>query len=229
MCYTFLDVAYIGGRSLVNASHREKITALISIVKGITNPTDFILPNDKQLGSHWPIFALAPIDNDLSQSSPPFISSFVFPFLQIYKNLYETNIIYIQPNKEGEATKLLNTFSHTVHNEKKTSSCVARKRNVQLLCKTKHPRPTSEMIIIRASNSGPDDYSGVGIESKREGGVLVQKMHTSLTLNRLLRGTNVELYRETKETQARVLKSVKMEARWSSVDKQWKLVCDDQS
>jgi hypothetical protein len=226
-CYTFLDISCIGGRSLANASHREKLAALISVARDIRNPTDFVPPMDNQLSDRWPLFALAPTHGNIDINAPSPTSSLGIPFLQVYKNLQEVNTVYIEEKHTKHAAKLINAFPCAPTNDSgKTGKQEPARRKIQLQSAAKHRRPTSEIIVVRAGTMGPDDYVGVGVESKREGGVLVRTMDTSLKLNHLLRGTNVELYRAATGATPRVLKSIKMEARWCPTEKQWRLVCE---
>ena len=229
-CYTLLDISCIGGRSLTNASHREKLAALISVARDIRNPTGFVRPNDMKLSDSWPLFALAPTDQHLGDNAPSPTSSLEIPFLQVYKNLQEVNTIYIEEKNSAQVSKLINAFPCAPTKDSgKTGKSDQPRRKIQLQSVPKHPRPTSEMIVVRAGTMGPDDYVGVGVNSKREGGVLVRKLETSLKLNHLLRGTNVELYRAATGATPRVLKSVKMEAKWSPSEKQWRLVSEGSS
>lgn len=226
-CYTFIDISYVGGRSLANGSHREKLAALISVARDIRNPTDFVQPTDNQLSDCWALFALAPTDDNLDVTTPSPASSLEIPFLQVYKNLQEVNTIYIEEKYIAHAAKLINVFPcASPKDNRKTGKQEPTKRSIQLQSTAKHPRPITELIVVRAGTSGPDDYVGVGVNSKREGGVLVRTMDTSLKLNHLLRGTNVELYRAATGLAPRVLKSVKMEAKWCPSEKQWRLVSE---
>lgn len=226
-CYTFLDISYVGGRSLANASHREKLAALISVARDIRNPIDFVRPTDNELSDCWPLFALAPTDDNLDGAPPSPASSLEIPFLQVYKNLQEVNTIYIEEKHTACGAKLINAFPCASSNSNnKTGKQEPARPSIQLQSAAKHPRPTTELIVIRAGTAGPDDYVGVGVNSKREGGVLVRKMDMSLKLNHLLRGTNVELYRAATGVTPRVLKSVKMEAKWCPTEKQWRLVSE---
>jgi hypothetical protein len=148
--------------------------------------------------------------------------------MQVYKNLQEANTIYVEANATAKAAKLINTFPCASPKQSdKTNGSVAPKRNIQLQSgAAKHLRPKTETIIVRAGSTGPDDYIGVGVDSKREGGVLVRRMETSLKLNQLLRGTNVELYKTNVQSTGRVLKNVKLEAKWCSSTKQWLLITE---
>jgi hypothetical protein len=148
--------------------------------------------------------------------------------MQVYKNLQEANTIYVEADATAKAAKLINTFPCAGPKQSdKTIGSGAPKRNIQLHSGAgKHPRPKTETIIVRAGSTGPDDYIGVGVDSKREGGVLVRRMETSLKLNQLLRGTNVELYKARAQSPGRVLASVKLEAKWCPSTKQWLLTTE---
>jgi len=226
-CYTLFDISCIGGRSLTNASHREKLAALISVARDIRNPTDFVQPSDMKLNDSWDLFALAPTHDNIDINAPSPTSSLEIPFLQVYKNLQEVNTIYIEEKHSTQACKLINAFPCAPTKDSgKTGKSDQPRRKIQLQSAAKHRPPTSEIIVVRAGTMGPDDYVGVGVNSKREGGVLVRTMDTSLKLNHLLRGTNVELYRAATGSTPRVLKSVKMEAKWCPSEKQWRLLSE---
>ena len=227
-CYTFLDVACIGGRSLATASHRERLAALVSIARSIRDPTELAPNSTPTAFNAWPLFALAPVDDNLAATAPQPTTSFDMPFLQVYKNLQEANSVYVEDHQTAKAAKLVNAFPCPAHKpSNKAGVSAAPKRNIQLHNgASKHPRPTTETIIVRAGSTGPDDYVGVGVDSKKEGGVLVRRMDTSLKLNRLLRGTNVELYKASAQRTGRVLKSVKLEAKWCASTKQWLLATE---
>ena len=79
-----------------------------------------------------------------------------------------------------------------------------------------------ENVIIRPGKGGPDDYTGVSEDGKREGVVMVRTLALSLKLNKILRCEHFDLYRAP--DQVRKVKSIKMPCKWNSVSCHWDIV-----
>jgi N-acetylmuramoyl-L-alanine amidase len=208
--YIFHDVIQVGGRNLFNATHREKFGALVSIMRAIECNANL---------EHWPKFALAPafIYNG-HQPTNLFLKG--IEHSTFYKNFQEKNIVYV---KEQELLEQQKTNKETASKpERRPISLGTNKPNVSASTQqsgaakqatntatksatkpeTRSKRKNSkkknnqrENVIIRPGKGGPDDYTGVSEDGKREGVVMVRTLALSLKLNKILRCEHFDLYR----------------------------------
>lgn len=234
--YIFHDVIQVGGRNLFNATHREKFGALVSIMRAIECNANL---------EHWPKFALAPA-LPYTQHQPTNLFLKGLDYSTIYKNFQEKNIIYV---KEQELLEQQKINKQTAKSEKRTISLGTNKPNVSASTQqsgaanqatntatkpatkpeTKPKRKNSkkknnqrENVIIRPGKGGPDDYSGVSEDGKREGVVMVRTLALSLKLNKILRCEHFDLYRAP--DQIRKVKSVKLPCKWNTNENYWEIL-----
>lgn len=244
--YVFHDIHQLGGRWLREASHRERLGALLGFYRAI---------DGTGMGNaDWPKHALAtllPEADGVTAFEAVGVNEVGYQVRQVqHKALGDTHTVYVAGADATPAVKanrgiVLSTRRPNRRLESSGTNSLAVPATAKpatarpATARPAAPRPATakpakhskpggvskrrgEVVVVTAGGAGPDDYYAVDKSGKRAGPLHVSSLSLSLKLNQLLRGHHCDLYRPPGPM--RVLREMSLPCVWEAKHQRW---CSD--
>ena len=244
--YVFHDIHQIGGRWLRDASHRERMGALVGFMRMV---------DTEGMGIEgWPKLSLAtmlPKCDGKTEFAKTGVKEVGYSVRQVQRKvLSDKSVVYVsgtdskpssdrriimstrQDNGQWSSTSSSRSGSGSSSPVSPTTNTPAvptvtapTKTNKPKAAKTqsktnKRAEKRTETVIITAGNAGPDDYQGKDKVGNRIGPVFIRSLNLSLKLNQLLRGKHYDLYRPPGSM--RVLREMSLPCVWEAKNQRWR-------